>query len=339
MFPRKNSPASAAPGAALAVLLAMGLGPLAACGELGEVLGPPAPTVEELPAVLEPHAASLTRLSCAGCPERWEPASCEFTESLLRGEGLQASHCAVVQTGTGRNAVPERLLPLARRHINDAREDLDRTRNPVDGALALYAFGSDLQRLGSLDSWKLGLEARAQALAVLSEQKGEGRWTAELLALESVAPAPARAADVAVLDTAARLVNPERSQRQAILMGSRAAREALRVRPEQRASAMRDVRQGLSAALPQGRTELDLVEAWEGAEYVRERSIGIALDAALAARRSCPASLDELVPAVIHRVPDGWQLDGTACRARLTVDPTAEAAPPLPAQGALAAPR
>ena len=325
-----------AAAALLVVLLAPLLG---GCGD--EVATRPAPPPEKLRELVEHNATVLGRVSCSGCPERWETQPCRFTEELVRGgDGLDAARCAVVQPTLGYPGLPERLPPASARALAAGRETLQRdTRHrDIDAALRLYAFGADLQRLGSLELWVDGLTARATAIGWLTEARPDGRWPAELLALEAAAPAPARIADAAVIATYNHLTEPGWSERAGIAVASERGAAVVRAAPDRRADEVRAVRQALSVAWPEGQLPVDLLDAWEASERVRSESIRLALDRTLAQQRQCPASLQALVPDQLPHVPDGWTLEPGSCTALETTPAAPRPAPVVvPVAGAMAA--
>lgn len=312
---------------------------VAGCGD--EVSTRPAPTPEKLRAQVEQSANQLGRVACAGCPERWETQACRYTEELLRApDALGAERCAVVQPTLGFPGLPERLPAAATRAVESGKQALarDTRHRDVDAALRLYAFGADLQRLGSLELWVEGLQARATAVAWLGKARPDAQWPRELLALEAAAPAPARVVDAAVIATFNRLPEPGWSERAGLAVAAERGAAAVRASPEARADDVRAARQALATGWPQGQLPIDLVDAWQASERVRTETQRLALDSTLASGKRCPTALQDLVPERLGRVPEGWTLDPTTCRAvELRPSPTSTPAPSIPVAGAMAA--
>lgn len=322
-----------------AVWWAAVVGMLGGCGD--EVATRPAPTPEKLRGLVEQSATRLGRVSCAGCPDRWETQACRFGEELVRSPGaLGAERCAVVQPALGFPGLPERLAPAAAATLAASKESLskDARHRDVEAALRVYAFGADLQRLGSLELWVEGLQARATAVGWLGKARPDAGWPGELLALEAAAPAPARVVDAAVLATYNRLPEPGWRERSALAVAADHGAAAVRAASAQRADHVRGARQALGEGWPDGQLPVDLLDAWQASERVRTESIRLALDATLSRQPRCPADLQALVPEHLVRVPDGWSLDAATCRAVETGPTPTPAAPvQVPVAGAMAA--
>ncbi len=297
------------PRLAVAALLATG------CGAGGDIVGSPPPSVHELPQLAAEQAQTLGRVSCGACPDRWMPRPCDFLEELQRGpDSLDALTCAVVTPPSEPPGVPERVTPDLGRLVSAKAETL-RQEGPshVDDALRLYAFGSDVQRLGTIELWLLGQHARAQALAVLADAPPDRTWPRELLALDAAAPAPTRIGNVAVLELLLTSLDPGWNERKALGGGAAAARAAIRARPEDQGQAMRELRLALTGAWPDQQAPIDLVSVWDSAVAVRHRTLAVALNAAVSIDDTCPPSLGALVPDTLATVPAGWSLDTTSC--------------------------
>ncbi|RME25315.1 MAG: hypothetical protein D6798_09265, partial [Deltaproteobacteria bacterium] len=280
-------------GFACAVLLLL----VTACGAGNDLLGPPPPSKDDLPQLAAEQAQALGRVSCAACPDRWMPRPCDFLEELQRTpDTLDALTCAVVAPPASPPGVPESITPAVERLVTARAEALHDGGNHVDEALRLYAFGSDLQRLGTIELWLVGQRARAEALRYLAEAPPDDRWPRELMDLEAAAPAPSRIGNVAVLELLLNTRDPGWNARKALGRGAEAARAAIRARPEEQGDAMRQLRLALSTAWPDGQAPIDIVSVWDSAVAVRHRSIEVALTAAVSAQPTCPPSLDSLVP-------------------------------------------
>lgn len=330
------------PSSALVCVAAVGLVVLGlvGCGEATSPSMTPAPTPEKLASTVRSHAAVLSRMNCSGCPDRWEPQPCDFMEGVLRAPGsIDPARCTVVQAVIGYPGLPERLPAAVTASVDagkDALAEDSRHRN-IDQALQIYAFGADLQRLGSVELWHRGLLARAAAVGWLADARPDDRWPAELLALEAAAPAPARVTDVALLHSYNRLRERGWSERSALSFASNQAVKVVRLPVHQQAEAVGQVQDALATTWPDATLPVDLVDTWQAAELVRSRSVRVALEAALARHKSCPASLDELVPAQIPTVPQGWTLDPTRCTPVQGQQGPLSEARTTPSAGALAA--
>ncbi|NOY28020.1 MAG: hypothetical protein GXP62_19315 [Oligoflexia bacterium] len=304
-----------------------------------------APTPSKLAGIAAQQTMSLGRVNCSGCPDRWEPQACDFTDALLRQpDSLNAASCAVVAVSVGRQAIPERLPAVAAHALalGNASLNADVHHKDVDKALKIYAYGADLQRLGTLGLWQQGLMARAQALGWLADVTPGDYWPAELLVLEAAAPAPARVAAVATLQTYNRLRKPGWSQRIAIGDAATLSADVMRQPANLQEQGMRQVRAALTPAWPDGELPLDLVDTWHAAQLVRTQTIRVALTAAVrSALRSqghCPASLQALVPDRMAAVPAGWSLEAKGCVPQESAPPPPPALlPKPPTTGAMAA--
>jgi len=312
-----------------------------ACDAGGGPVLKSAPSTQQLKIMAARHATTLGRVSCSGCPDRWEPRACDFIEDTIRAPGnLDAARCAVVTVPIGRRAIPERLSEAATSTISTAvtRLGTDTRHREVDQALMLYAYGADLQRVGSLALWRDGLMARAQALAWLSDATPDTVWPAELLLLEETAPAPVKVTALVSLQTYNQLSRPGWGERLAVGDASTLTSAALRSSLNQQEDAVRKVRNALSAAWPDGKLPNDPVETWQAALLVRNHTQRVALTASLRSLPSCPGSLDELVPSRLRTVPWGWTLDPQTCLPRQAAAPP-QLDPDEPTAGALAAER
>ena len=329
---RHSIPALA--GLALCLVTLPELGALVACtdgGSLSQLTLTP-PSEVQLDPMIRRNANNLGRVSCAGCPERWNAQACGFTDQLMRTDaGVGAARCAAVTPAVGAPGVPQLLPDRARKAVETTEDELnkDQRYRDVDKALLLYAFGSDLQRVGSLDQWSQGLTVRTQALAWLARARADDTWPSELLALEAAAPAPARVTSLGVLDAYNQQHEHDVPTREALAEASDLAIQAVRTQESERRDAVRRVRDTLAPAWEQ-KPSIDMVDALEAAQLVREHSIELALNAALSRTPHCPDSLKALVPTYLHNVPDGWALDVERCTARRSDGPAAKVVPAAP---------
>lgn len=279
-------------------------------------LATPAPEPSEIPAIAQRHAEQLGRLSCAGCPDSWTPAPCDVLDKLQREAPIaETVKCSIVATPYRDPAIPQGLPARTRQRIEEEARALGQARkDKADRALQLYALGADLQRLGTLELWALGLDTRTEALAVLASLPPDRAWPRALMDLEASAPAPARVADAGVLQAILQEHEMGWQKRQLVARASDQARAAIRLPFDKQEQAIRDVRQSLAGLWNEERAPVDLLEAWKASSLVRDRTHQLALQAVLSGQKSCPASLSDLVPAAIAFVPEGWTLDKDRCR-------------------------
>lgn len=270
----------------------------------------PASDVEE---ITRRHVAALSRAGCPGCPEAWTPEPCTFVEGLLKpGAGASAVLCASLTARGGERGLPDHVRPLAQQRLGEALSGLA----SANDALRLFAFGSDLERLGDVELWALGLEAQARALDALSERPATGAWPRALLNLALRAPPPTRIADALILEalegdervTVAELKQLEKAS----IYASNAAHTLGAERSEH-----------LMGFVGSGPWPVDVAEVWLRAEEQVDRAVALAIDVSLREAtsdgRRCP-SLRGLVPGQLDEAPAGWTVDRDRCEARR--DPT-----------------
>lgn len=321
----------------------LGLGGAAGCADSDAMrqLTTSAPSEARLQAMVRRNAGDLGRVSCAGCPERWAPEACAFAEQLMRTQaGVKAARCAMASAALGPPGVPQRLPASAQAAAQASLDKLakDTRHRDVDEALQLYAFGSDLQRMGSLELWSDGLLMRARALAWLADAPPADGWPSELLALEAAAPSPGRVAELAVVQAYGLHREHDWQARASLGSASDLSIQAIRGDDTHRAEVVRTTRQALVDAWGTDGPPVDLVESWQAGVLVRSHTQDLALKAALARERRCPDSLDALVPEHLRSVPEGWVLDTSSCLPRRLEPPQAPSGQlPTPKAGALAA--
>ncbi len=264
------------------------------------------------------------RTACVGCPDRWEPQACSFDDELQRGDsGLSAARCVTAGPMVGHREPPPALMIRAARSVQSARESLadsaSRPSTRSELALQLYAFGADLQRLGSLEAWDLGTFAREGALDAL-EGTSPGKsspgsspprgWPAELLALEASAPSPGRLLGIAIVDSFNSHKELDWRGRAGVDRASSLTSPLIRASRAERGSIVQQAELALEPArvgLPPARLPARLASA----EAHRDRTHEVALNALLGSYKTCPERLESLgVP-----VGPGWTLEPERCRA------------------------
>jgi hypothetical protein len=274
-------------------------------GSAGSLTRAPAATTTTS-AASRPISSRVAGVASLTATPAWESRPCSFLTALQEpGTGLRAALCNSAGPPAVQKPQPDKAWSHAEARV---REALPEVHDSPAEAVKLFAFGQDLQRLGDLDLWAVGLQARQLALDELATAPG-GRWAGDLLRLSDAALPPARLADTAVLHAAAARLTHTTESAARLEAASRLARDAIRRPATERAAAILEFSRALESPL-------DLPRSYAEAVALAGQSEKMALDAALRARRPCPATLQALVPDPLPRIPEGWALDAAACQVR-----------------------